>query len=114
MGYYILWRYRVRPEHASAFEAAYGPRGVWARLFQRSAGFLGTDLLSDAGSPGVYVTIDRWRTQHDYDAVLREHIDEYTRLDRDCDVLTLSEERIGGFVSEADIGAPRGSTWRPI
>ncbi len=114
MSYYILWRYRVRPEHAAAFEAAYGPRGAWARLFQRSSGFLGTELLCDAASPGVYLTIDRWRTQHDYDAVLREHIDEYTRLNRDCAMLTLSEERIGGFLSGTDGGAARGSTWRPI
>jgi len=35
----ILWKYRVKPEHAEEFERVYGADGDWARLFARQEGW---------------------------------------------------------------------------
>lgn len=98
-----IWRYAVTRARKEAFERAYGPDGDWARLFARSSGFLGTELLgaADGGSEGTlaYVTIDRWRDRSDWDAFLAEHGDEYRALDQRLDDLTLEEEDLGDFLS---------------
>ena len=97
MAYVVLWRFRVRPEHAGRFERAYGPMGDWVKLFSKCKGFLGSELVREASVPGVYVTIDRWRAASDYDTMLRENVGTYTRLDEECAALTLTEEKLGAF-----------------
>ena len=62
----IIWRFEVVQAHRAEFEAAYGPTGDWARLFARSGGFRGTELLRAAD--GSYVTLDVWRAAADFDA----------------------------------------------
>jgi quinol monooxygenase YgiN len=97
VAYIVIWRYRVQPQHVPAFEAAYGPSGDWARLFARYAGYLGIELVRERQTPGVYLTIDRWHSAASYDAMLRDSIDDYSRLNDDCAALTLTEEKLGAF-----------------
>jgi len=97
MAHVIVWRFRVRPEHIAGFERAYGPDGDWAQLFRQCNGYLGTELVRDVAVPGLYLTFDRWRSAADYDAMLRGHVGDYTRLDADCAVLTLTEDKLGAF-----------------
>ena len=89
----ILWRYEVRER--DAFRRFYGPEGEWARLFGRADGFLGVELLE--GRDGCFVTIDRWRSERDFEAFFAAHRDAYEALDRAAEALTISEERIGRF-----------------
>jgi len=91
----ILWRYEVPEAHRAAFEAAYGPEGDWARLFARTPGFGGTELL--IGEPGHYMTIDRWAKASDFDAFLAAHGDAYRAMDARCEGWTTSEEKLGVF-----------------
>jgi len=89
----IIWTYKVRPEHRPAFEATYGPDGDWARLFAHQDGYLGTELLR--GEDESYLTIDRWRTQADFDAFLAAHRADYEALDRATERWTVEEVRVG-------------------
>jgi heme-degrading monooxygenase HmoA len=95
----IVWRYRVRRGAEQRFERIYGPRGAWARLFRKGRGYLGTQLFCEVGgarSTGLrYVTIDMWRSRAAFDAFHRRHHGEYQRIDRQCESLTLHEERLG-------------------
>ena len=69
MGCYVcLWEFRVKGERVGEFERAYGPEGDWVRLFRRADGYLGTELLRDAGEPGRFITVDRWRSRKDYES----------------------------------------------
>ena len=49
--YVIIWKYRVKADHVTEFEEIYSATGAWAKLFQKSKGYLGTELLSDEGHP---------------------------------------------------------------
>ncbi len=89
----ILWRYRVKPEAREAFESAYSSSGSWAKLFGRSAYYLGTELLR--GEAGTYLTIDRWRSESDFHAFLALHRADYEALDRAAEGWTLEERNIG-------------------
>jgi heme-degrading monooxygenase HmoA len=91
----LIWRYEVREEHRAEFEAAYGPTGDWARLFARSGGFRGTELLR--ADDGSYLTLDVWRAKADFDAFLAEHGADYAALDRRTEPWTQCEHRIGEF-----------------
>ena len=97
MAYVVIWRFEVHPDHVAAFESAYGPAGDWARLFARHEGFLAVELVRDRSHSRQYLTIDRWRSRADYEAMHAGASIEYQRLDRSCESFTSSEEKLGGF-----------------
>ncbi|HEY2860463.1 MAG TPA: antibiotic biosynthesis monooxygenase family protein [Terracidiphilus sp.] len=95
----VIWQFEIAEEKISAFEAAYGPDGDWARLFRTSPDYRGTELLRDAYAPGSYLTIDRWESEEAFRAFRREHDGDYEGLDRACDALTSKETRIGAYTA---------------
>jgi heme-degrading monooxygenase HmoA len=95
--YVSLWEFTVQPEKRAEFLQFYGPAGVWAELFAKAPGYLGTMLLSDRSDALRYVTLDRWRSKEDHDAFLARFGSEYTELDKRCEQLTATERRLGLF-----------------
>ncbi len=93
----VIWQFEIAEEKQSAFESAYSPEGVWAKLFHSSPDYRGTELLRDAYIPGAYLTIDRWVSEEAFRAFRKDHDQEYEILDRACDALTASETRIGAY-----------------
>jgi heme-degrading monooxygenase HmoA len=93
----VVWQFEIAEENISAFEAAYGPDGAWAKLFRASANYQGTELLRDAYVHGNYLTIDRWASEDDFRAFRKQHDAEYESLDRSFDLLTSRETRIGAY-----------------
>ena len=91
----IIWRFEIREENRTEFESAYGPKGEWARLFARSGGFRGTELLR--ADDGSYLTLDVWRAKPDFDAFIADHRADYDALDRQTEAFTRAEHRIGEF-----------------
>jgi heme-degrading monooxygenase HmoA len=96
--YVIVWTFRPKPGRELEFERAYGPSGGWATLFRRAPGYLGTELLRAADSSGQYLTVDRWQSRAAYEAFRVALPAEYEALDRACEALTVSEERVGDYV----------------
>ena len=86
------WRFTT--SDPAAFEHHYAPDGTWAQLFRRAPGYVRTDLLTDGTA---YVTLDWWTSRDAYDAFRSAHAEDYARLDRECESLTLSEESLGSF-----------------
>lgn len=92
-----IWRYRVAAPMRAEFERRYAVDGDWARLFAQGEGYLGTRLLRDPLEPGVYATIDRWRSDADFQAFLARFGAQYAALDRACDALTSEETDLGQY-----------------
>jgi len=90
-----IWRFRVRDGSIADFERAYATDGDWAQLFARAPSYAGTELLKLRGEPGVYVTIDRWRTEGDFHAAQRALEADYVALDRRCEAYTSEELWLG-------------------
>ena len=99
MPYVRLWRYRPAPGRTAEFEAAYGPHGAWASLFRRTAGFEGTELLKPTGGTPDYFTVDRWRTEADWQRFLADHGVDYRDLDRRLSPLCAVDSEVGAFQS---------------
>ena len=95
--YVILWEYETAPGKAEAFREAYGPEGLWARLFRRAEGFIGVELLSDPQGGSRFLTLDRWRSRADFDAFKADFGHPYEALDGELQDLTARETRLGGF-----------------
>jgi heme-degrading monooxygenase HmoA len=93
--YVIIWEYQVRAEFVVKFEEIYSAKGAWAKLFQKSRGYLGTELLADEGQPHRYITIDRWASSKEYESFLSEWKNEYADLDAKCEGLTERETPLG-------------------
>ena len=97
--FFIIWEFHVRAEHIAAFEEVYSARGAWAKLFQKSKDYLGTELLSDEGHIHRYLTIDRWISSEAYATFLAEWTREYAELDAKCERLTEQETLVGKWES---------------
>lgn len=89
-----VWKFRVREAAMAAFERHYGSEGTWVSLFRKAHGYLGTELYRSMAAAGEYVTIDRWVDEAAYRAFREEYADEYEAIDRECEELTESEEKI--------------------
>lgn len=93
--YVIIWEYQVKAGCISEFEEVYVSQGIWAQLFQKHPGYLGTELLRDTTHSQRYVTIDRWISAEAYNSFRTEWQDEYKELDARCESLTDSETFLG-------------------
>jgi heme-degrading monooxygenase HmoA len=93
----IVWEFEVPADARARFEAAYGPDGVWARLFRGASGFVRSELLADPARHGRYVTLDFWRSAEDYDRFRGAVRAEYDAIDVQCETLTSSERLVGTF-----------------
>ncbi len=92
----ILWKFRVKKESIPQFEKIYGPHGEWARLFQKSKSYIGTELYKDA--TGSYLTVDEWVSREAYEKFKEDFVQEYRSLDAKCEDLTEEEIFIGSTV----------------
>jgi heme-degrading monooxygenase HmoA len=93
-GFVVAWFYRTRPEQRAEFERAYGPDGVWAALFRRGEGYLGTELFRDGES---YLVLDRWASQDEHERFGRVFGGEYEALSAESEVLYHEETLLGAF-----------------
>lgn len=93
----VVWQFEISEEKTAAFEAAYSPDGAWAQLFRTSPDYRGTELLRDTFIAGNYLTVDRWASEEAFRAFRKDHDQEYETLDRQCDLLTGKETRIGAY-----------------
>lgn len=100
--YVIVWEFRAREGREKEFERFYGTRGDWAQFFSGGEGFLGTELIRDAGETRRYLTLDRWVSQEFHERFRSRHAAEYEALDRHAEELTESECQLGSFAAVED------------
>ena len=93
----ILWEYQVKADRIAEFEKIYAPDGEWAKLFQKSEGFIDTILIHSTDHPELYLTRDRWKSLKDYNLFLSKWKEEYEKLDKQCEGLTERESCLGTF-----------------
>ena len=95
----IVWEFIVKDGAVPAFQRAYGPDGEWAAFFRQHPGYGGTTLLQDTTVSGRFLTIDRWESGSLFDQMQHTSQQEYSRLDAMFQELTLSERKLGVFLS---------------
>jgi hypothetical protein len=97
-----VWEYDVAPEHAAAFERAYGADGDWSRLFASSPAYRGTLLVADRDRAGRYVVIDRFADEAAYGAALAASRADYDALSAACEPLWIRETPLAGPAARSD------------
>jgi hypothetical protein len=88
----IVWEFQPAPHCEREFESVYGPTGLWAALFRRDPGYLGTELIPPREPGGWYRTYDRWESAAAFERFQETWGSEYKALDHACESLT-SDER---------------------
>jgi heme-degrading monooxygenase HmoA len=91
----LVFSYEAR--EPAEFERVYGPEGEWAEFFRRGAGYVGTELLRDAESPGRYFVLDRWESADAYNAFVEANQTEYIARVDDTRLYYDQELRLGTF-----------------
>ena len=71
----------------------------WPRLFRRSPGYTGTEILKKGDEPEVYITIDRWKSKEAFDDFLNNNRTDYDILGERHRELYEKAEHIGFFNS---------------
>jgi heme-degrading monooxygenase HmoA len=79
--YVRVWEYQVIDHAVADFVVAYGADGDWAQLFSRGEGYVGTELYQNARAKTLFLTIDTWRSESDWRALLDEWRAPYEALD---------------------------------
>lgn len=97
--YVILWEFHIKSGSESRFEQVYGPEGDWARFFKQGEGYVATELIRDVKNPRRYVTMDYWVSRTAHESFRERWMDEYKRLDAQCESLTEREMPLGSFVA---------------
>jgi heme-degrading monooxygenase HmoA len=95
--YVIIWEFHVNAAATAEFEQAYSSAGRWATFFQSGHGYLGSELLKKAEETNIYLTIDRWQCQEDYEHFRNFNLDTYATIDQECEIFTEQEIRLGAF-----------------
>jgi heme-degrading monooxygenase HmoA len=90
-----LWEFEVKSGCEEKFEEVYGPSGAWARLFAQDMAYKGTRLVKDVERERVYLTLDFWETREAYEAFKNVHAEEYERIDKECEGMTVREKKLG-------------------
>ncbi len=105
----IVWEFVVKEEARGQFELAYGPGGLWSKLFSRCPGFRGTTVLRDTKKSQQYLTIDLWETEIQREQAITEHKTEYANVEAAFSEWTESMTEVGIFsvLAKATV-RPRG------
>ncbi len=93
----LMWEFRIHEGHVAEFEAAYGPRGAWAALFDAAPGYLGTELFRDPDDARRYLTIDRWESAEAFARFREARGAEYEALDARCERWIELETPLGAW-----------------
>ena len=94
-----VWEYIVKEEAKFDFERIYGPNGDWVQLFNKSEGYLGTELHRDISNDLRYLTTDYWVSKEARDVFREQFAQEFAELDQRCESLTEKELFLGDFES---------------
>jgi len=90
--YIIIWQYTVHPSQCESFLEHYHAKGTWAKFFQASAYYFGTELLELEKND--FITVDKWMSKESYEEFLKDNAQQYQELDKRCEGLTQSESLI--------------------
>src|SRR5688500_20404736 len=97
MSHLRVWLFQPAPGRQDEFAAAYSGDGLWAKLFARADGFVGTRLLAPEEPGGLWLTLDEWDSRAAFERFQAEHGDPYRTLDAELAGLTADERVIGAF-----------------
>ena len=97
--YVVIWEDLVKEDCVTEFERIYSADGAWTKLFKKSSGFIGTELLRDKKQTHHYITIDRWSSSQEHESFLLQWQSEYEALDAKCNCLTEQETLLGKWES---------------
>ena len=97
MAHYRIWRFRPPEGREQEFATAYDEDGVWAALFEKATGYLGTSLLKPTEPGGWWLTIDRWESLSHFEAFVRDFEAEYRALDAELEAIAGEEHFVGAF-----------------
>ncbi len=95
--YLIIWKYSIEQSNKEEFETHYCPNGSWAELFRKSVSYIGTMFLHDTTNSSVYMTIDMWQSEKDFEEFKTKYHDAYAELDKEMERLTIKEEFVGRY-----------------
>lgn len=92
-----IWKFRPPAGREEEFARAYGADGVWAELFGKAQGYLGTTLYRPDQQGGSWMTIDRWDSLEAFEAFGHDFGEEYRTLDIELNSISGEEEFVGAF-----------------
>ena len=96
-----IWEYKVKEHCIADFRRIYSPEGDWVRLFRKSEGFIRTEFFQDVNTPNKFITTDYWESKKHRDRFRQDFGEEFVRLDKQCESLTIEKRIIGDFELQA-------------
>ncbi|GAB4470936.1 MAG: hypothetical protein Kow00124_07560 [Anaerolineae bacterium] len=93
----IVREFIVRQEARGQFELAFGPGGLWSRVFSACEGFRGTTVLRSIKDTRRYLVIEVWDTEAHRQQALADHPAEHADLQAAFSEWVETEGEVGTF-----------------
>lgn len=97
MSYVYVWEFFVRENTQAKFIEAYGPKGIWEKLFRMDDRYLKTQFLRDINNKYRFITIDHWVSKEAKEEFRKKYAEEFKKIDDYCESLTDRENFLGEF-----------------
>jgi len=107
----VVWEFVVREETRGHFELAFGPGGLWGKLFGSCQGYRGTTVMRDTDDQRRYLVVDLWETSESREQALAEHDEAAADLETTLSTWVETRTDMGVFriLAEATV-QPRSRT----
>jgi len=88
-----IWEFHVKEGCERQFMAM--NRRTWPDFFMTSPRYRSTDIAKNLDNPRVYVTVDKWDSQEDFEQFNKANRDKYLALEEDHKSLYESARHVG-------------------
>jgi len=95
--YQVIWELKVKFKEKDQFERFYDPKGEWVKFFSKANGYEGTDVLESGEGDNIFLVIDEWQSEQDYNTFIQSRKADYALLEEKANAASRTRKRI--FIS---------------
>ncbi len=90
----VIWELKVKFKEREKFEQFYDVKGEWVKFFTKSPEFLGTDVLESGEGDGIFLVIDEWNSEENFQEFVKSRKTEYESLEEKAKSASRTKKRI--------------------
>lgn len=90
----VIWEMKVKFKEREKFEKFYDPKGDWVNFFKKSDHYQGTDVLENGEGDGIFLVIDEWQSEEDFNEFVKSRKTDYDLLEEKAKAASRTKKRI--------------------
>ena len=92
--YQVIWELKVKYKDIDKFDRFYDAKGEWVKFFNKAKGYEGTDVLESGEGDNIFLVIDEWQSEEDFNTFIQSHKADYALLEEKANAVSRTRKRI--------------------